>query len=420
MNSPIEGILAAEAAQSLTDARQSSLDKCKHNDERKAISRKAIEVSRVPAARVDVEKPPTFNPLLNIHFESQFSVLEKFKSVISEVMARNRAQRRTHMLAQHLINESTNAVKSLQEKLEEKRMLTAASLLSQTIVFGRAIPKFATPYHLDSPAAPDLNIETHRVEKPFKLYTPGLVERFQLTPFVRTDVTTYIASPIAPPDSFPVVRDEQPIRERVTPSIDIEHPAFRERTPPSIDSTSAPAPVHKVVQHPREVRYYAFDPSYSLRPQPMALPDLPNEIGRSSVSALPLPEYAKMSMTGKTKAPFAPFEFVGTTKFADSGLAQMTGPDAASLRELEPDDDIDGIDVQPKVRPVTDFLTKPVNPKNKSHVLAEAVGEGQSHWRERQKKGVSDLIDKFKALNHLMRDKSLSLPLDDLLEYMQQ
>jgi hypothetical protein len=147
---------------------------------------------------------------------------------------------------------------------------------------------------------------------------------------------------------------------------------------------------------------------------------MPDEIGKSSILALPLAEYEKMSIAGKTRAPYAPFEFAGVPKFAEAKFMGMNAADPIDLRELEPDDDIDGIDIQPKPRPITDFLTKPVSAKNKAHCIAEVVGEGQSQWRERQRRGVSDLVERIKAVNALMRDKSLELPIDDLLEYLKQ
>jgi hypothetical protein len=272
---------------------------------------------------------------------------------------------------------------------------------------------------MDLPTTPEVTIDAHRSERPFKLYSAGLVERYQLTPFVRTDVTTYIAAEISPPESFPVVREEQPIRDRVAPSLNLDDPMLKEPKP-ATPAKLEPIPVARIMQYPREVRYYSFDPAYALRPQPVVLPELPDEIGRSSVLALPLSEYEKMSMTGKTRAPFAPFEFIGVPKSAEAALPVMPAASPIDLRELEPDDDIDGIDVRPKVRPITDFLTKPVSTKNKSHALAEAVADGQSYWRERQRKGAQDSLEKMKALNNLMRDKSLGLPLEDLTEYLKQ
>jgi hypothetical protein len=79
--------------------------------------------------------------------------------------------------------------------------------------------------------------------------------------------------------------------------------------------------------------------------------------------ALPLSEYERMSMTGKSRTAFALVEFVCVQNSAEAGLPPFTAPSAIDMRELEPDDEIDGINVQPKVRSVTDFLTKPVIPK---------------------------------------------------------
>jgi FixJ family two-component response regulator len=44
------------------------------------------------------------------------------------------------------------------------------------------------------------------------------------------------------------------------------------------------------------------------------------------------------------------------------------------------------------VRPITDFIAKPLNAKNKSRVIAEAICEGQSRWSDRQRKRVNELI----------------------------
>lgn len=427
-NSPVESLLDSNSAQKIVEGRQTFFDSLEKSECRKAINRKTTEASSEPAPRIDTQTVPTFNTLLNVHFESQFSLLDKFKSIISTIITRNRAIKRTQDLTQYLINQTTNAVKSLQEKEKEKIKLSANSLLSLKIECCRNQEKFADPYQMELPETPPVNIEPHHVEKPFEFYVPGLVERFQLTPFTRTDITSYVAAPIAPPESFPTVKEEQPVRERIIPSLDLNDETTKEiisqeEAPPispNISSTEGPLPLPKVIYYPREIRYYDFDPSYDLRPQPIQLPELPDEIGRASVLALPLSEYEKMSLTGKSKAPFAPFEFSGIEKFIDSGLTPMTEADPIDLRELEADDDIDGIDVTPKVRPITDFITKPLNTKNKSHVLQEAVTEGQAQWKERQKKGVNELIDRLNNLNNLMRDKTLCLPVNDLSDYVNQ
>ncbi|OHT03417.1 hypothetical protein TRFO_06640 [Tritrichomonas foetus] len=420
VNSPVSSLLEPEDIQKIIDTRQSYHESYENSLSRKAITRKVTESSSNPAPRVEVETTPTFNTLLNVHFESQFSLLEKFKTLVSQIITRNRATKRTQNLTQYLINQTNNAVKSLQDKQNEKVMLTANSLLSLKIECCRTEEKFAEPYQLPLPEEPEFNIELHNVEKPFTFYVPGLVERYQLTPFTRTDVTSYVAAPIAPPETFPIVREEQPVREQTVPSLDLTDETTKEVINQEVQPPvqSGPLQMPKVVHHPREIRYYDFDPSYNLRPQPIELPELPDEIGKASILALPLSEYEKMSLSGKSKAPFAPFEFSGITKFMCSGLTPMTAADPVDLRELEADDDIDGIDITPKVRPITDFITKPLNTKNKSHALQEAVTEGQTQWKERQKKGVSELIEKMKNLNNLMKDKTLNLPMNDLLEYM--
>jgi hypothetical protein len=146
----------------------------------------------------------------------------------------------------------------------------------------------------------------------FPFYNPLRVEHYQLTPFTRTEATAYISAPIAIPETFPVVREEQPIRERVVPTLNLDDLSLKD-VKPTMESPLPPVPIPHVVQHHHEIRYYPFDPSYCLRPQPIALPDLPNEIGKSSILALPLHH-----LTGKTKALFAPFEFVGVPKFAEA------------------------------------------------------------------------------------------------------
>lgn len=418
VNTPVESLLDETQVAKYTDGRQSSYESSKSTESRKAITRKETEASNSPPNRVDVDLIPTFNPLLNVHFESQFSLLDKFKGIISNVLLRNRASQRAQKLSQYLVNETNNAVKSLQDKIDEQTQITAASLLSLKISCFTPMPKFAKPTELTLPEPPELNIEPHRVEKPFSLYEPNLIEKFQLNPFVRTDISTFVAVPVPPPEHYPTVKEEQPIRERTIPSLDIEEAIKETVNAPEIPSTTIALP--KIVHHPREIKYFEFDPAYCLRPQPISLPDLPDEIGRASILALPLSDYEKMTMSGKSKAPFAPFDFAGVPKFNSNEFQQMTQADPLDLKELEADDDIDNIDIQPKVKPITDFITKPLNTKNKSHVLAEAMTEGQSQWRERQRKGVNELIEKMSNLNNLMKDKSLFLPIGDLEEYMKQ
>ena len=414
---PVEPLLSDEQKEQLVNAREQFFEQVRSSEQRKAITRKVTEASSRPAPRVDVEQTPTFNPLLNVNFNSKFAIMDQFKTVLSEILMKNRIAKRTKMLAQHIISLQTNAVKSLQERIEEQTEMTAHSLLSLNINFGRDPLKFGQPYLMEPPTAPEFDVVSHKIAKPFSQYVPGMVERFRLTPFPRTEVSAYVSAPIAMPEQFPVVREEQPVRERTVPSIDLADEQLKES---KVVESKADGPfvLPKVVHHPREILYYSFDPAYCLRPQPIELPDLPDEIGKSSILSLPLTEYEKMSMTGKTNAPFAPFEFFGVPKFAESGLAAMSAADPVDLRELEADDDIDGIDVQPKVRPITEFMTKPVSQKNKSHALLEGVAEGQTQWRERQKAGVTDLIEKLTGINKLIRDQTIHFSVDDLQEYV--
>jgi hypothetical protein len=98
------------------------------------------------------------------------------------------------------------------------------------------------------------------------------------------------------------------------------------------DSSLTSVPVATVVQYPRKARSYSFGPAYLLRPQPGSLPELPDDIGRSSLLALLLAEYEKMSMTGKTKTAFASFEFVGVPTLADAGLSVMPAAHPLELK----------------------------------------------------------------------------------------
>ena len=416
INAPVEPLLTDEQKEQLIHAREQFFEEVRNNEQRQTITRKVTEATSQPPPRVDVDHTPTFNPLLNVNFNSKFALLDQFKAVLSDLLMKNRIAKRTKMVTQHLMSLQTNAVKSLQERIEEETEMTAHSLLSLNIQCSRDPLKFADPYIMEPPTSPEFEAQPQEIAKPFKLYVPGIVERFRLTQFPRTDVSAYVSAPIAMPEEFPVVREEQPIRERIVPSIDLTDEELKEGKAVG-QKTEAELVLPKVVQHPREVSYYSFDPAYCLRPQPIELPDLPDEIGRASLLSLPLSEYEKMAMTGKTNTPVAPFEFFGVPKFDEAGLAPMSAADPVDLRELEADDDIDGIDVQPKVRPITDFLTKPVSGKNKSHELIEGVAAGQAQWIEREKTAVSDLIEKLTAINRLMRDQTLTFSLSDLQDY---
>ena len=96
----------------------------------------------------------------------------------------------------------------------------------------------------------------------------------------------------------------------------------------------------------------------------------------------------------------------------------MNGPDKIDLKELDKDDDIDNLDIKPKVKPITEFLTKPISQKNKSNQIAESIIEGQSFWHERQRNGVKNMINQFKSINDMIKDKSLKFDYFDLNDFV--
>jgi hypothetical protein len=98
----------------------------------------------------------------------------------------------------------------------------------------------------------------------------------------------------------------------------------------------------------------------------------------------------------------------------------MDGPSQFDLHELETDDDIDGVDVRPKPKPITDFMTRQISTKDAAHVRLESVSDGQSGWSDGQRKGVLDWTEKLTRLNGLMKDRKLAIPMDDLLDYLKK
>ncbi|KAH0798003.1 uncharacterized protein GO595_009222 [Histomonas meleagridis] len=205
---------------------------------------------------------------------------------------------------------------------------------------------------MDSLPTEPPNIEAYQISRPFPLYSPDFVEQYQLSSFSRTDTTTFIAAPIAPPEKFPYVKEEQPIFERVPsnnefPEKEKEKEKEKEIQQKITNSHSTKSfcslsfTFSNILNYPRSTQYYSFDPSYSLIPQIMEFPDLQNEIGKSSILSLPtLEEYEKVSISKSSCV--APFAFAGVPDFF---LSEMSGPESIDLKELENDDDVDGIDV---------------------------------------------------------------------------
>ena len=169
----------------------------------------------------------------------------------------------------------------------------------------------------------------------------------------------------------------------------------------------------------RDIRFYEFDSNYLLKPNPIELKPLDNLIGKSTLMSLPLNEYEKFTNNKNIKNFIAPFQFTGLT----SNLLKfnlMNGPNLNDLKELEIDDDIDGLDILPKPKPITDFIQKPISTTNKSHNISESILEGQSQWRDRQRKNVKEFVDKTNIINQLIKDQGILLNVNDLINYLHQ
>ena len=59
-----------------------------------------------PAPRINNSKQPTFNSLLNIYFDSQISLIDKFKSSLTILLIRNRVKTRCQQITQNLLNKN--------------------------------------------------------------------------------------------------------------------------------------------------------------------------------------------------------------------------------------------------------------------------------------------------------------------------
>lgn len=376
------------------------------------ITSRETTSSSVPAPRVDVKTTPTFDPKLNVNFDTQISLMDRFKDVVSKLLVSQRVKVRCQQVLQRLFSRGQNLANA-PVLVHEDEGTTPESLLTVEVVCSRKVPKFSQPYIVDAPESLPCVLEPNKIERPFHFYKPDLVERFRLTSFNRTDISTFVPAHIAQPTEFPVVPEEQPIRERSEPILPDD--SLVNRLKPS-DLVSV-MPLPSVNQYHRDIRYFDFDPISILQPQPLDLPPLDDEVGKASILSLSDDEYRKMSLYSKVNTPVAPFLFTGIPVYKFSPLS---GPDEDDLRELGNDDDVDNLDIIPKPRAITDFMSKPPSEVNKSHMIAESVAEGQSQWLARQKNGAKDLLDRLEAINGLMRDKSLKLETSDLVEFLHQ
>ena len=405
-----------EAINTLNVNRSKFIEQNENKNVKKLLMQKETIFSSDPAPRVNVTTQPTFDPLLNINYESQYTLMDKFKEVISEILIQNRAKTRSQRVLQRLLVSQGAQQPSPQEPTDSaltsagKTTTTAETLLTLSLKVIKRPLKFSQQSEPIVPDAPSVPLEPNKIEKQVQFYKPGLVERYQLSPFERTDTGAFLPIPIAPPSTYPTVTEEQPVRERAEPIL----PEDSTVNPLASRDISTVLPLPQAYNYPRDIRFFDFDPVFSLRAMPTELPPMENQIGQASILAMPLSDYQGMFLTHKSSVPVAPFTFLG---FSKQKLPQMSGPDPVDMRELEADDDIDNLDVHPKARPASDFIIKPTAQTNKSHAIGKQVVDSQTKWKERQRDGIKKLNEKLTAVNQLMRDKTLELSTDDLQSF---
>ena len=444
VNSPILYLATNEEITKITEKREECLEQQKQQECKKQLTQRTTKALDKLPLHVDSNYTPSYDPLLNTNFNAQFTLLDTFKSIISKQLIENRASKRIRQLSEYL-SENINMPGS--SRLSSSRGRSSLSLSLQALSDTQIIQDLLTVHveieeerekftekEEDIPIEyPEVTIEPHAIERPFGFYTPTIIEQYSLTPFSRTEVNAFIRIPVTPPDQFPVVKGEQPVNEiiaNILPSSgQTEVPAetlsgkSSARSLKSKIFSSSILPLvsqqSKIIQYPREIRFIDSDPIAELQASNMQLPELDIEIGRSSILSMPAAAYKPMMLAERTKN-VAPFEFVGLPdQFANTQYPKpLSGADKDDLRELEFDDDIDNIDVSYKPKMPSEFMTKPVETKNKSHIYSEAMADGQAKYLEKQKKQVQEIDAHIKAMNDLIHDKTLKVKTDDLQEYL--
>ena len=444
VNSPITLLSSSDEINLISELRTSCLEQKQQQECKKQLTQRTTIAADKPPHHLDSDYSPSYDPLLNTNFNAQFTVLETFKSLISSQLVDNRVKRRMKQLQDYLKTSPSkslsrltytrpNTSQSVNEQLTNTQ--TLQGLLSINPVIEEKCEKFTEKEEYLPVEYPEISIEPHAIERPFDFYSPTIIEKYALTPFSRTDVNAFIHIPVSPPEIYPVVKGEQPINEIIssihptsgqieTPANDLLSAKSSSRSLKSKTfSTSSILPFVpqqvKIIQYPREIKFFDSDPIAELQTGNINLPDLDIEIGRSSILSMPINEYQPMMLTGRAKN-VSPFKFTGLPdQFANVKYPKpMTKADPVDLRELEFDDDIDNIDVSYKPKQPSDFMTKPVETKNKSHVYSQAVNDGQTKYAERQKKQVQELESHIKIMNDLIHDKTLKIKTDDLKEYL--
>lgn len=437
-DSPARLIDDAEKIKEIVDKRNLAAEKVHRTECRKRLSNERLVSNNEPAIRIDTDLIPSYDPYLNVNYTAQSSVLNKFKEIISEIMITNRVKDRINKIKAFISREYNTPKKS--GATDDGEKLSVFSLLNIHPVIAKDVVNFVQPQKITPLDYPILYIEPHSIERPVEYYQAHPVEKYNLTTFPRTEVNAFIHIPIQPPEIYPTVKEEQPVTTRDIDFDSQPSPLPRVTSLPKssdVSSTISKSTSTKklptvsqadinllqsfppvTIKYPREYRFFDFDPASSLKPQKIDLPPIPIEVGRSSILAIPPSDYEPMFLYSNHQV-ISPFEFSGVPKFAETGLKKMTEPNPIDLRELENDADVDNIDVAPKPKPITEFLQKPVSTKNKSHIIAESVFEGQSKWRERQRNQVKLIIDQINTVNELFEDQSLKLNSSDLQHYFE-
>ncbi|EAY14903.1 hypothetical protein TVAG_380130 [Trichomonas vaginalis G3] len=429
-NTPIIQSYEDDQITQIEETREQNLESFKESETKRQLTQRQSKTLSTLPSRIDNGFTPTFDPLLNTNFTSKFTHIEEFKACISQILIENRAKKRIQQINQFLRETKPKASSSLSNTIRLNSNFSKSELLNVQIEIANDPIKFIIDPPLVPLLYPEINIAPHSPDHEFPLYEPTLIERFSLTPFNRTEINAFVPFTVTPPDIFPTVREEQPIQERVVPTTEENISIIAEPTSSPTQSARSSTKVKqqssmnlsfvsqtsKIVQYPRETILYSHEPPSELVPRPIDLPDLDIEIGRSSIMALQPQDYTPMMMSGKFKN-VAPFSFAG---MIGGKLKTMSGPVDVDLREIEEDDDIDNINVSQNPKPITDFLTKPVETKNKSHILTEAIIDGQGKWKERQRESVKNLTESITAMNDLIHDKTVKVTMPDLLNFLQE
>ena len=446
VNSPILELATNDEITKISKLREDCMEQQQQQECKRQLTQRTTKALDKLPLHVDTNYTPTYDTLLNTNFNAQFTLFDKFKSIITEELIDNRTSKRIKQLTTYLRD---NIDMPGSSRISSARGRTSSlSLFSQTMTDTQVIQdlltvhveieeereKFAEKQEDVKLDYPEVVIEPHAIERPFGFYKPTIIEQYSLTPFSRTEVNAFIKIPVTPPEQFPVVKGEQPVNEItstiIPSSSQTETPtetlsgksSSRSLKSKVFSSTILPlvSQQSKIIQYPREIRFIDSDPIAELQTTNMQLPDLDIEIGRSSILSMPVSAFQPMMLAGRAKN-VAPFQFIGLPEqFSNTKYPKpLSGANDDDLRELEFDDDIDNIDVSYKPKMPTDFMTKPVETKNKSHVYSEAMADGQSKYLERQKKQVQEITNHIKQMNDLIHDKTLKVKTEDLQDYLQ-